>query len=256
MRPTLHSVPASDGYALRHRVWDPGDARATLILLNGVMSHSAWFQSIASPLAAAGIKLVGADRRGSGPNEEARGDAPGADILIDDLLRISAAHQAEKRFLLGWCWGAVLALNAADRLDLSGLILVASGLHPTEEVKTRAEAVAGDERVALPIREEMFTKGPALDAFIRADPDRLQWITPRFARTMRRLAVTAAGRMRKLDVPVLSIVAELDEATDSAAAANALPQADVIRLPGAHGVMFEAPEALASTLVRWMEARL
>lgn len=254
MRPALHAVYASDGYLLRHRVWDPGDARATVILLSGVMSHSGWFQPIAEPLAAAGFRLVGADRRGSGPNELGRGDAPGPEILIDDLLRIAAAYPAEKRFLLGWCWGAVLALNAVHRLELSGLVLAASGLHPTEKVKANAR-VRGDP-VPVPIEERMFTDGPALSGFIRADPARLRFVSRRFARAMGRLAVTGAGRMRKLDLPVLSIVADRDEATDSGSAASAVPTAEVVRLPGKHGLMFDAPEPLSSTLVDWMGARL
>src|SRR5260221_13460601 len=82
---------APDGYPLKYRVWDGEDGRqttATLILLNGVMSHSLWFHPLAPPLLAAGLKLVGADRRGTGENDVARGDAPSGTVLLNDAAAI------------------------------------------------------------------------------------------------------------------------------------------------------------------------
>src|SRR5262249_55664286 len=60
------TIAAHDGYSLTYRAWPPSPAprRATVVLLNGVMSHSAWFAPLAERLAAAGFHVVGADRRG------------------------------------------------------------------------------------------------------------------------------------------------------------------------------------------------
>ena len=105
----LRSVECADGYRLRYRTWLPaGTPCGTLVLLNGVMSHAGWFQPLACHIAGAGLKLVGADRRGTGLNEDARGDAPSAGALIDDLTRIMDAERTDgvPLHLGGWCWGA------------------------------------------------------------------------------------------------------------------------------------------------------
>ncbi len=267
MSSALDSVPAADGYPLRHRVWAPGStSRATVIAWSGVMSHSAWLAPIAELLAGRGFTFVGADRRGSGPNREALGDAPSAELLIDDALRIAGRHPDPRRFLLGWCWGASLALNATPKIEgARGLILIAPGLWPTGAVEAAAraadQAAAGAPEdqpvVATPIAEEMFTRGPALDAFVRADPLRLLTVTPRFRKVMGRLAITAAVALRRCEVPVLAILADGDEATDSDAAERALSsRATVVRIPGPHGLMFERADELAGAIAAFIEERL
>src|SRR4051812_682136 len=94
LAPQLRSITCADGYVLRYRRWSSGQTpRATLVLLNGVMSHSGWFQPLAHHIVDAGIKLVGADRRGTGLNEIARGDALSAEAVIDDVERIIEAER-------------------------------------------------------------------------------------------------------------------------------------------------------------------
>ena len=65
------------------------------------------------------MKLVGADRRGSGANEAARGDAPSSKVLIDDACRMIERERLSDRplYLVGWCWGAVLAMGLAAELS-------------------------------------------------------------------------------------------------------------------------------------------
>lgn len=258
----LLTLAAADGYVLRYRVWPNAGARATLVLVNGVMSHSLWFRPIAAPLFDAGLELVGADRRGSGECGEARGDAPSADRLVEDLVAIMERHdRGLPIFLLGWCWGAVLALNAVHRAEVAGLILVASGLHPTAEVAARAaERAECDGLVPVPVDESMFTDGEDGRRFIEADAARIRSVTPRFRAAMDRLAIGAAGRLRRLDVPVLGIVASRDRATDSAAALASLDRLDPglvtkVTLDGSHGLMFDAPGPLAEVIARWIGDR-
>ena len=55
----IRSVRAADGYPLQYRVWPAatGEVRATVVFLNGVMSHSGWFAPLAPALTAAGVPL-------------------------------------------------------------------------------------------------------------------------------------------------------------------------------------------------------
>jgi alpha-beta hydrolase superfamily lysophospholipase len=267
--PVERSVQCADGYRLRYRTWAPeGAPRAALVLLNGVMSHSGWFQPLAGPLLGAGLKVVGADRRGTGLNQEARGDAPSARALVDDVKRVAEAERVDGAplYLAGWCWGAVLAINVAaeHRPLFSGLALLAPGLYPTEALKARMAAqqplrrsnAPGTPCLESPIREEMFTGGPLLESFIRKDEQRLRHFTPRFCDAMDRLALGARTRLERLALPILLVLADADQATDNAQTANAFTRLTgasvrVERVEGAHGMQFDAPGALGRILVSW-----
>ncbi|MBC8072104.1 MAG: alpha/beta fold hydrolase [Deltaproteobacteria bacterium] len=269
----IAELPDADA-PLRYRVWSSTErpARATVVLLNGIMSHSGWFAPLAPSLVAAGMHVVGADRRGSGPNPSGRGDAVSAAALIDDCKAIIAAEHDPARMLVlvGWCWGAILAVHVAASMPASGpgaldrLVLVTPGMLPSEEVRTRAAAHAkaavgrpDDEPcVPTPIREELFTEGPALEGFIRRDPDRLLAITPRFAALSGKLSALALARLPRLTVPTLLVLAEHDGATDNLATTAAFERLaperrHLVTLPTRHGVSFEAPAALAEAITRF-----
>jgi alpha-beta hydrolase superfamily lysophospholipase len=267
----LAELPATDGYRLTYRVWHDGAARAraTLVLFNGIMSHSLWFHPLVGPLLAAGFKIVGADRRGTGENDVARGDAPSAKVLLDDAAAIIAAERvpATPIYLIGWCWGAVLGINvaAALRPPPAGLALLAPGLFPTPELTRR---MAEQERAAResprdrpclesPIDEEMFTAGPALADFIVPDRRRTAHFTPRFLEIMGRLALGARMSLPKLDLPMLLVLASDDAATDNQATESGLARLTSGRvaaryLTGAHGLQFDAPAELARTIIDWV----
>jgi alpha-beta hydrolase superfamily lysophospholipase len=267
----IGEVRAGDGYTLKYRVWTPGNrpVRGVLVLLNGVMSHSLWFHPIAAMLVSRGLKLVGADRRGSGLNIESSGDAPSGKTILEDLGAIIEHERAEDvgLFVVGWCWGAILAINlAAETSGVSGLALLAPGLHPSEEIKQRLLALESeargqpDDRACLksPIDEEWFTQGPALTNFIRRDKLRLLQFTPRFYRIMTKLGVGAHLKLPKLDLPTLLVLARRDRATDNEKTTEALSRAargraDVAFIDSAHGMQFEAPADLARALGDWTE---
>jgi alpha-beta hydrolase superfamily lysophospholipase len=268
------TIEAADGYAVGYRVWTPEErvARATLVLFNGVMSHSLWFRPLAGPLLAAGFKLVGADRRGTGMSAQARGDAPSAQVLLDDARAIIEHERLPDRpvHLVGWCWGAVLAINvaAAMRETLTSLILLAPGLFPTDELTRRMAAQEGvarespEERPCLesPIVEEMFTSGPALDDFIKKDPQRLSRFSPRFLKIMGKLGMGARLKLPRLDLPLLVVLARDDLATDNPETVRGFGKltggrAKIETLDGAHGLQFDAPDALARTITDWAAPR-
>ena len=260
------TLRAADGYALRYRVWSPPEPTSTMILLSGVMSHSEWLRPIAEPLAQSGLRVVGADRRGSGMNRAQRGDAPSQRALLDDLEKIIATERGGGHlYLLGWCWGSILAINAALELDLdlSGLILAAPGLHPSEALRKRLQApdpnLPRDQaNLPVPITEEMFTQGPALEGFIRKDALRLQAYSPRFQGIMTKLNASAVARLDRLELPMLVILAEHDVTIDHAATMRTLKALDpkqvtIAHCDAAHGMQFEAADEVTAHILGWLE---
>lgn len=282
--PAARVAPASDGYPLRYWTWAPAtpatpgatEARAPrALLLNGVMSHALWLGPLARRLAEAGLAVVGADRRGSGYNDRARGDAPSGEQLLADVQAIVDAERARDGerplVIVGWCYGAILAVHLAQRLEHTHLALLAPGIFPTDTLKARVAAQrarieAGPEDAPVvdsPIDEIMFTTGPALDTFVRRDPRRLRQVTPRFQQMTARLTMLAAALLARAPRPTLVLLAEHDDATDEAATRRAierLPDATRARftlepVPGTrHGLLFDAPDAVARRVLEHLGA--
>lgn len=277
MPSSIHTVNAADGYPLQYRVWAPapqapalevGSPRAVVVFLNGVMSHSGWFEPLAGELTAAGVHMVGADRRGTGTNTIARGDAPSAKHLVTDAAAIIAAERVpgSPLIVVGWCWGAVLAVHLAPELGstLDGLVFVAPGLCPTALVSEKAEAEAArvgpgpEDEPALPspLSEDLFTAGPALEGFILQDPLRLRAFTRRFRGIMDRMAMFAPRGLAKLQPPVLLVLADADRATDNARTEQVfatIPRLTHGTVPGQHGVQFDAPREIVAHVLGFVE---
>ena len=261
-----------DGATLRYRTWPtPPEPRATAVCLNGLMSHSAWFSPLADALVEEGIRVIGADRRGSGPNRDHRGDATDGKTLVEDALAVIQTESGPAPLVLvGWCWGAALAIQVALALETkpAAVVLVTPGLCPSADVRARAQAQLAsvgdaDEDCACvpsPIDEEMFTRGPALESFVLRDEDRVRMLTPRFSIMSAKFSAFALARLPRMAVPTLVVLADDDTATDNAAtrtAFSALPQdrVEIVTLPGAHGVIFDAPTELASAISGFVHAR-
>ena len=73
-----------------------------------------------------------------------------------------------------------------------------------------------------------------------------------------RILIHALASLRRLEVPLLSILANDDEATDSDVAERALrrlgpSRAAILRMPGPHGLIFERAEELADAIVPWID---
>ncbi len=277
---TIATLPASaDTDALRYRVWTErqGPPRATLAVLSGVMSNTAWFRPLADVWCGLGYRVIGLERRGSGLNyvaseagvlEGASEDTASAEALIDDARRQVEAGRAPGRplVIVGWCWGAILAVHLTLRLGdaVDGLALLTPGLHPSAALGERMRSLAeqakglppGAPVLDSPIEDEMFTDGPALDGFIRRDAARWRRFTPRFLDVSTRLSLAARLRLRKVAPPVFVALAENDVTTDNDAILAELArlppeQVRAARLPGSHGLQFDAPQALGERLDAW-----
>src|SRR5262245_58627197 len=88
IEPRAWFLPARDGYPLAVLSWPSALAapRGRIVILHGVQSLAGWYHGLGRRLAAAGYESHFPDRRGSGANTQARGHAPSARCLVDDVV--------------------------------------------------------------------------------------------------------------------------------------------------------------------------
>lgn len=266
---TIKIVECEDGYRLRYRLWPAqGTPISVLHVVNGMMSHSGWFHELARALSESRITVVGADRRGSGLNECGRGDAPSRYLLLSDLRRVIEQEQRGiPVYLVGWCWGAVLAVNAALEFGgkFKGIVLLSPGLFPSEQIKrvTRSQATAmqhsgtDSSLLASPFTEDMFTEMREIRQFITGDDLAVRAFTPRFFRISQQMSLVATTRLAQLSHPVLLLLAGKDQIvnnTTTLSAFHRLPAAAVTSatLPFSHGMQLEAPLEIATHITDWL----
>src|SRR5947199_875210 len=135
---TIESFTTGDGYRCQYRRYPAaGEQRAEVVCTHGIQSHAGWYEHSCTRLAQAGFAVSFLDRRGSGTNQEARGDAPGFRRLLDDLadflrpLREQAKARGLPVFLVGISWGGKLATALQRRHPglVDGLALLCPGFY-------------------------------------------------------------------------------------------------------------------------------
>lgn len=265
----IKTVECEDGYRLQFRVWPAqGPPMATLVLINGIMSHSGWFRELAGLLAAMQINVVGADRRGSGLNHRDRGDARSRHVLLSDLRTVMLREErGVPVYLVGWCWGAVLAVNAALEFGsaVKGIVLLAPGLFPSEQINRAMRSIVTalqhngthSSSLKIPLTEDMFTDIPCFRDLIRADELAVRAFTPQFLKVSQKMMLVATARLPQLTHPVLLLLAGKDQAVDNKttlAKFQRLRSAEVTvaTLPHNHGLQFEAPREIARNISEWL----
>jgi alpha-beta hydrolase superfamily lysophospholipase len=272
---SLESYTTGDGYRCQYRHYPAsGTPRARVVCLHGIQSHAGWYAYSCERVARAGFDVSFLDRRGSGRNEAARGDAPSFRRLLDDIAeffkQLRTPNAELRTFLVAISWGGKLAVALQQRHPglADGLVLVCPGFCPM--VKTnRAEHWAilwarltrPDRLFPVPLSDpELFTATPRWLQFLREDPLALHRATARFLIESVRLDGYVRWARRGVRVPVLLLLAEKDRIIDNTrtrAFVERFPTADreVITYPGAHHTLeFEPePERFIDDLVRWLE---
>jgi alpha-beta hydrolase superfamily lysophospholipase len=254
---TVETFTAGDGYRWRYRHYPAAGPRARVVCLHGIQSHSGWYQHSCRRLAQAGYDVSFLDRRGSGLNEQDRGDAPSFRRLLDDVaeflrplrnapLTPSPPHPL---FLLAISWGGKLgaALQRRHPGLTDGLALLCPGFCPRVAPSRKERLKILWARLTVPRRlfpvplndPELFTATAHWQQFVRDDPLALRQATARLliesARLDGYLRLWAAGAVR---APVLLLLAEHDRIID-----NARTRAFVGRFPAADKEVQEYPDA-------------
>jgi alpha-beta hydrolase superfamily lysophospholipase len=250
-----------------------------VVALHGIQSHSGWYAWSSSRIVQSGCELFFLDRRGSGMNEPARGDAADADTLIDDLLLFLTNLRWEEQVtgkkiplvVLAVSWGGKLATAAtARRPDLvDGLALLYPGLRARvratwwQQLQLSLAEQLGIRRKRVPIPLEdpaLFTGEPGWQDFIRNDPLALRDVSVSFLLANRRLDRLLAECPRAIRQPVLLMLAGGDAIIDNPATRRyvesfAASDRTIHEYAGArHTLEFEpGRDAFAADLINWLE---
>jgi len=225
----IQKLPSFDGYPITYRAWETPRPKGSVIYLHGVQSHGGWFVASCGFLAGQGYQVFAPDRRGSGLNTEKRGDCPSFAALVRDVkvfidLARKTAPDAPVH-LVGVSWGGKLAVAAALMYPaaLSSIVLVAPGLVQKVDLPVREKLKVIACRLFFPWklfdipieRPEMFTSNPDRVRYIYGDKLMLKQATARFMVESVRMGFFIERRAQKMAVPVLMMLAEIDEIVDN-----------------------------------------
>lgn len=135
------SWKSNDGVKLFAQAWEPDviQARAVACLVHGLGEHTSRYAHVAEAFNKEGIILFGADLRGHGRSEGARGHINSIEDFMQgiDLLfaQARARYPGLPLFLYGHSLGGILVLHYAllRKPDITGVIATSSGLHTALE---------------------------------------------------------------------------------------------------------------------------
>jgi alpha-beta hydrolase superfamily lysophospholipase len=272
---TTEEHTAGDGYRWKYRRYTPdGSPRAHVAFIHGIQSHGGWYEYSCERLRQAGFLVSFLDRRGSGLNDQDRGDAPSFRRLLDDLAEfLYQPHAAAVPLFLGAIsWGGKLAVALQRHSPglVNGLLLLCPGFFAKVKPSLGQRlAIAGARLVrprklfAIPLNDpELFTATPRWQEFIRTDPLSLRQATARLLVESVRLDAYLRLAPSWVRVPVLLLLAERDRIID-----NQRTRAFVERFAGtdrmiveypdaSHTLEFEPePDAFIGDVRRWLEVR-
>jgi alpha-beta hydrolase superfamily lysophospholipase len=281
---TLETFTASDGYRWRYRRYcdkkrsDP--PRAHVVCLHGIQSHAGWYEYSCTRLSE-GFQIYFLDRRGSGSNNEARGDTPSFGRLLDDVAEFLAYLRSMREqsgeglpvFLAAISWGGKLAA-ALPRWrpgQVDGLALLCPGFFPKVRSSWRQRLRIGWSRLVAPQRlfsiplndPALFTASPHWQQFLRQDPLSLRQASARLLVESVRLDRYLRSVPRWVQIPVLLLLAQDDRIIDNTATrkfveAFATQDKEVIEYAGAHHTLEFEPDRhrFVHDLISWLNRRV
>lgn len=269
---TIEEFSAGDGYRWRYRNYaPPGDPMAEVVCIHGIQSHAGWYEHSCTRLAQAGYRVSFLDRRGSGMNEEKRGDAPGFRRLIDDIAEFAQERRktGRKVVLLAISWGGKLAVAMQRRRPglVDGLALLCPGFFARVRPSLRQRLAIAGSRLYRPTRlfpiplndPELFTENPKWLDFLRTDPLALRQATARLLLESVRLDMYLRICPKHVRVPVLLLLAGRDriinnERTRRYVERFATSDKSIIEYPAAHHTLeFEPePDKFIDDMLAWL----
>jgi alpha-beta hydrolase superfamily lysophospholipase len=264
---------AGDGYRWRYRRYVPAEpVRGRVVCIHGIQSHGGWYEQSCRYLSEAGFAVCFLDRRGSGLNQEARGDAPSFRRLIDDLAEFiqhesTLIAPALPLFLVALSWGGKLAVAMERRHPglVNGLALLCPGFVPKVRPTLRQRLAIGLARLYSPRKlfpvplndPKLFTANLHWQKFIQDDELGLRQATARLL--VESVRLDAYVRLASVRSPVLLLLAGDDRIINSARTRRFVenfnsPDKTIIEYAGAHHTLeFEPnPEVFLTDLRKWL----
>ncbi len=280
--PRIQTWTASDGYVAHYRhyptpsadVREPCGPLAQLVCLHGIQSHGGWYEYSCSRLAQAGYEVFYMDRRGSGLNRQARGDAPSFRRLLDDIAefieQVCDPRPESPVVLVACSWGGKLAPALCKRHPwvVDGLVLIGPGLFPKVRPSPAqrlgilvCRLIQPTRAFPIPLSDPaLFTATPNWQEFIARDPLSLREATARLLVESVRLDAYLRWTPGHVHVPVLLQLAEHDriirnDRTRAFVERFATPDKQIIEYAGMHHTLeFEPnPDPPIDDLIRWLQ---
>jgi alpha-beta hydrolase superfamily lysophospholipase len=264
---------ASDGYRWRYRRYTPeGEPKAHVVCIHGIQSHGGWYTHSCAELCQAGYRVSFLDRRGSGLNEQARGDAPGFRRLLDDLAEFLKTEPSLRKYLVAISWGGKLAAALQKRHPglVDALALICPGFFAKVKPSKRTRLAIAlsrlfrpGRRFPIPLNEpDLFTAEPQRQRFILDDALGLREATARLLVESVRLDAYLKLVPSHVTVPLLLMLAGQDRIIDNARTRGfvesfASRDLRVIEYPEAHHTLeFEPdPGKFIGDLREWLDGR-
>lgn len=265
---------AADGYPMHYVTYRPRNPTALVIFLHGIQSHSGWYEASCRQLAEAGCVTLFLDRRGSGRNEQDRGDAKNTDQLITDVIDFVQARRKENpqlpTLLAGISWGGKIALSVIARTPdiVEGAAFLCPGWFAKIGPSLRERLAIGWSSVLWPKRmirvplsePSLFTAEPSAQQFIADDPMALRRATARLLMGSKRLDFGLKKLPQHVHIPTLLMLAGQDRIIDNDRTRALYSQfkgdRTIHEYPNAHHTLeFEADaRQIFGDLITWLEA--
>ena len=274
LAPRITSFAAADGYRFAVRVWEVTAPAGRVLVIPGIISHGGWYLRSCGFLAQQGLEVHALDRRGSGLNMEARGDAVGYCTWLTDVESyLQSLPAGLPNVVLGISWGGKLAAALARYCGqmIQGVGLLCPGSHAQQQANLlqrsllRAAGWSGlsRARIAIPLRDPaLFTDTPQWRDYIRDDPLTLRRITIRWALADLQLNEYARGAAEHIQAATLLMLAGRERIVDNRRTRDffqriAAADKTCIEYPdAAHTLEFEAdPTGYLQDLSTWLGKR-
>jgi alpha-beta hydrolase superfamily lysophospholipase len=266
---TQETHTASDGYRWHYRHYAPaGTPRGDVVCIHGIQSHAGWYEGSCTRLAAAGYDVCFLDRRGSGANQAARGDAPGFRRLLDDIAEFLAVrHSPPRTALVAISWGGKLAaaLQRRHPRRVGAFAFLCPGFCPQVGLPLGERLAVAATRLFAPRRcfdiplsdPELFTANPEALRFIRDDPLALRQATARLLVESARLDGYLRWFPPCLSLPLLLMLGGRDRIIDNSRTKDFIeqltPDWDLVEYPDAHHTLeFEPGMPFVDDLLAWL----
>lgn len=239
-QPEIVHFRCSDGYSCAVEVWgDKSTLAATrchIVMLHGIISHAGWYHASSQHLADHGHIVHFVDRRGSGRNDQDRGDVNHWTRWAEDVEEyVDTLPKNDTVVIAGISWGGKLAvaLNRRGRIPIAGMMLICPGLFANQFPSPWKYALLGGLRtiglsklrVPIPVQDPaLFTNVPAWQDFIQNDERTLRKVTVRFALADRKMTAYAREEPESINIPTLLILAGNDRMVRNDATRDYLAQ--------------------------------
>jgi alpha-beta hydrolase superfamily lysophospholipase len=213
------------------------------------------------------------DRRGSGLNEQDRGDTPGFRRLLSDAAEFLQQSRQEapqlKTFVVGISWGGkvVVAVEKFQPGLMDAVALLCPGFHPRVSLSLRDRGRVVWARLTNPKRlfpiplsdPARVTATEKWLMFLREDPLTLHEATARFLFSSVALDIYLRNAAQRMRPPVLMLLAGQDRIIDNVKTRTLVDRFagphEIIDYPEAHHTLeFEPdPDRHVQDLVQWFQ---